>query len=237
MDENSLPRFINMYHKMIQNEFQAHLDEITCITVVSSLSCFITSSKDKFVKIFNYNCECLGVINSLPKLAKYEGEMPDWKFYIDEKKILENEINEVVGIFEKVGVEMILVGSKTDKEVENIQINEKAEMANDKIRGIHTDKSKRRFKKIEKIEKKKKSLEDNKVVLTYEGFYVQEAERKIESIINVDVPQLGINEITAKVIGNTIDNNEALNIKQKKKTKNKKEKERDKKRNTYIRNS
>ena len=206
IEEKSLPKFINMYHKMIQYEFQAHLDEITCITVVEDLSCFITSSKDKFVKIFNYDCECLGVINSLPKLAKYEGEMPEWKFHIDEKKILENEINEVVGIFEKVGVEMITVGSKTDKEVENIQINEKADVGVE-IRDNFVEKAKKRFKKIEKIEKKKKKLfEENKVVLTYEGFYVQEAERKIESIINVDVPQLGINEITSKVIGSVIEN-------------------------------
>ena len=158
IEENSLPRFTNMYHKMIQNEFQAHLDEITCITVVESLSCFITSSKDKFVKIFNYDCECLGVINSLPKLAKYEGEIPEWKFHIDEKKILENEINEVVGIFEKVGVEMIIVGSKTDKEVENIQINEKGDMTLDKNRDNYIEKAKKRFKKIEKVEKKKEEI-------------------------------------------------------------------------------
>ena len=238
MDENSLPRYINMYHKMIQNEFQAHLDEITCLTVVPTLSCFITSSKDKFVKIFNYDCECLGVINALPKLVKYDGEMPEWKFHIDEKKILENEINEVVGIFEKVGVEMILVGSKTDKEVENIQINEKLEIVNDKERDDFKDKNKRRFKKIEKVEKKKKDYEDNKVVLTYEGFYVQEAERKIESIINVDVPQLGINEITSKVIGTVIDNDKKIK-KEKIIEKNKKlleeEKERERKRTTSSR--
>ena len=162
-----------MYHKMIQNEFQAHLEDLTCITVIPTLSCFITSSKDKFVKIFNYNCQCLGVINALPKLAKYEGEMPEWKFHIDEKKILENEIKEVVDIFEKVGVEMIMVGSKTNKEVENIEITEKVELINEKNKDDFVDKSKRRFKKIEKVEKKgKKIFEDNKVVLTYEGFYV-----------------------------------------------------------------
>ena len=210
-NDASLPPFINMYHKMLQNEFKAHLDEITCITVVPTLSCFITSSKDKFVKIFNYDCQCLGVINSLPKLVKYEGEMPEWKFHIDEKKILENEINEVVGIFEKVGVETIIVGSKTDKEVENMQISEKAETIRNKNRDDYIDKSKRKFKKIEKVEKKKKRMfEDNKVVLTYEGFYVQEAERQIESIINLDAPQLGINEITSKVIGTVIDNDKKI---------------------------
>ena len=180
-DENHLPAYTNMYHKMIQNEFQAHTDEITCITVVESLSCFISSSKDKFVKIYNYDCECLGVINSLPKLVKYEGEMPKWKFNIDEKKILEDEINEVVGIFEKVGVETIFVGSKTDKEVEHIQLAEKND-AGKKDMNDFKDKSKKKFQKIEKVEKKKEKsdIDDNKVVLTYEGFYVQEVEKKLK---------------------------------------------------------
>ena len=47
-----------------------------------------------------------------------EGEIPPWTFKINEEKILEDEINEVVSIFEKVGVDKILVGSKVDKEVE-----------------------------------------------------------------------------------------------------------------------
>ena len=236
-DENHLPPYTNMYHKMIQNEFQAHMDEITCITVIESLSCFISSSKDKFVKIYNYDCECLGVINSLPKLAKYEGEMPKWKFNIDEKKILEDEINEVVGIFEKVGVETIFVGSKTDKEVEHIQLTEKNEAGNKNMNDFK-DKSKKKFQKIEKVEKikEKSDIDDNKVVLTYEGFYVQEAERKIEGMINADIPKLGINEITSKVIGTVIENNkkkkrleeirqefkDALNIDKEKENKSKK---------------
>ena len=180
-DENHLPTYTNMYHKMIQNEFQAHLDEITCITVVESLSCFISSSKDKFVKIYNYDCECLGVINSLPKLAKYEGEMPKWKFNIDEKKILEDEINEVVGIFEKVGVETIFVGSKTDKEDEHLHLAEKNDAGKTDMNDFK-DKSKKKFQKIEKVEKKKEKsdIDDNKVVLTYEGFYVQEVEKKLK---------------------------------------------------------
>ena len=224
ISENNLPTYTNMYHKMIQNEFQAHSDEITCITVVKSLSCFITSSKDKFVKIYNYDCECLGVINALPKLAKYEGDMPEWKFNIDEKKILEEEINEVVGIFEKVGVETIIVGSKIDREVDNIQITEKIENTKNKNLEEFIDKSKKKFKKIEHPEPKpKQSLGENRVVLTYEGFYVQEAERKIENLMKAEELNYGINEITSKVIGTVIDNNEKIK-KQKKSEENKQKK-------------
>ena len=36
-----------MYYKMIRNEFRAHYEDITCITVLEKPLCFITESKDK----------------------------------------------------------------------------------------------------------------------------------------------------------------------------------------------
>ena len=114
-----MPKFTNMYYKMIRNEFRAHLEDITCINIIEEPLCFVTASKDKFVKIYNFNCECIGVINSLPKLAKVnDANKIEWKFKINEEKILEEEINEVVNIFEKVGLEKIRVGTRLDKEVE-----------------------------------------------------------------------------------------------------------------------
>ena len=147
--ETSLPKFTNMYYKMIRNEFRAHFEDITCIKVIEEPLCFVTSSKDKYVKIYNFNCDCLGVINSLPKLVKMDLPKVDWTFKINEEKILEDEINEVVSIFEKVGVEKILVGSRVDKEVENIDINEKIKQEQEvqkKEKGF----IKKKFKPIEK---------------------------------------------------------------------------------------
>ena len=112
---------------MIRNEFKAHSEGITYLTVIKEPLCFVTTSRDKFVKIWDINCNCLGVINALPKLSKLDGELPPWKFKVNEEKILEDEIAEVVGIFEDVGVEPIEVGSKMDKEVDKIQVREKME--------------------------------------------------------------------------------------------------------------
>ena len=54
--------------------------------------------------------------------------------------------------------------------------------------------------------------------MSYEGFYVQDAQRKIENWINEQVLQPGLNEITLKVIRNMVEN-------AKKAKKGKKEKE------------
>ena len=203
--EYSLPKYTNMYYKMIRNEFKAHSEGITCLTVIKEPLCFVTGGKDKFVKIWDINCLCLGVINALPKLSKLEGELPPWKFKVNEEKILEDEIAEVVGIFEDVGIEPILVGSKTDKEVERIEVR-------DKIEPVETSKKevvqflKRKFKKLEKKEAKKDFINnDNKANLSYEGFFVQNAQKNIENMIEGEVPNIGINEITKVVINKTVE--------------------------------
>ena len=215
---NVLPKYTNMYHKMIRNEFAAHTDSITCLTIIKEPLCFVTASKDKFVKIWDINCNCLGVINALPKLSKMEGEIPPWTFKINEEKILEDEIAEVVGIFEEVGVEPIEVGSKMDKEVDKIEVREKIETHEDHKKEV-TQFIKRKFKKLEKKDKntRKKYLDDNKTNLSYEGFYVQNTQKNIESLLEEQVSDVGINEIAKKFIENVVDSN-----KNKKKRMNKK---------------
>ena len=208
---NILPKYTNLYHKMIRNEFKAHNDAITCLTIIKEPLCFVTGGKDKFVKIWDFNCNCLGVINALPKLSKVDGELPPWTFKINEEKILEDEIFEVVGIFEEVGVEPIEVGSKMDKEVDKIEVREKVEV-NEATKKEVTQFIKRKFKKLEKKDKnsKKTNTDENKVNLSYEGFYVQNAQRNIETMLEEEVPNVGINEITKKFIDNLVDNEKVI---------------------------
>ena len=216
--EYDLPKFTNLYYKMIRNEFKAHSEGITCITVIREPLCFVTGGRDKFVKIWDYNCNCLGVINALPKLSKFEGELPPWKFKVNEEKILEDEIAEVVGIFEDVGVEPIEVGSKMDKEVDKIQVREKNENVEQPKKEI-VQYIKKKFKKLEKVEKKKEfSLNENKANLSYEAFFVQNAQKQIETLLEEQVPNIGINEI-AKLFMNNIVETEKEKEKEKKRLK------------------
>ena len=216
--EYDLPKYTNLYYKMIRNEFKAHSEGITYLTVIKEFLCFVTASRDKFVKIWDINCNCLGVINALPKLSKLDGELPPWKFKVNEEKILEDEIAEVVGIFEDVGVEPIEVGSKMDKEVDKIQVREKMENVEQPKKEI-VQFIKRKFKKLEKIEQKKNFLtNENKGGLSYEGFFVQNAQKHIETLLEEQVPNVGINEI-AKIFMNNVVETETEKLKEKRKMK------------------
>ena len=204
LNYKNFPSFTNFYQNIIKNEFRAHFDEITDILIIEEPFCFVTSSKDKFVKIWNFQCEIIGCINVLPKLSKINFEYPKWNFVVNEKKILEKEITELVEIFEEVGLEKIGVGTKEDKAVNNmVFVDENVEEVKiekkEKIVPI-----KKRFKKIEKNFNKIVKKDDNKINMSYEGFFVMDAQKKIENIINEEVPKQGINEITLKIINNVV---------------------------------
>ena len=214
-EESSLPKYTNMYYKMIRNEFRAHLEDITCITVIEEPLCFVTTSKDKYVKIYNFNCDCLGIINSLPKLSKFDIPRVKWTFKINEEKILGDEIKEIVDIFEKVGVEKILVGSKLDKEVDEIDINDKIKQEQE-VKKKEKGFVKKKFKHLEKDEKTKKIIfHEKNINVSYEGFYVQEAQRSIENKMAEKFEKYGINEITSNIIRTVVDTKKKKKLREK----------------------
>mgnify|MGYP002623969434 FL=1 len=163
IDEKRLPKYSNLYINVIKKEFKAHNDEINCITIINEPLCFVTCSKDKFIKIWNINCECLGVISPFIKINKEDKKFPEWNFKINEEKILEDEINEVVGIFEKVGGRKIIKGSKEDKEVDNIEIEDRSSNKNER-RDVR-NKSERSFTEKKEEPIKKRDYFDDKIRL------------------------------------------------------------------------
>ena len=205
-DENSLPKFTNPYYKMMCYENRIHLEDITSIKIVTEPLSFITSSKDKYIKIFNFNCECLGLINSLPKISKFEVPKVKWNFKINEEKILEDEINEVVDIFENEEIEKIKVGSKLDEEVNNIDINEKIKQELERKKKFDKGYIKRRFKYIDKEDKKKNLMNnDDKIDILYEDYFVREAQKSLEKKFIQKFENKGINEIMSKMIKATVE--------------------------------
>ena len=226
--EEIFPKFTNLYYKMLIKEFKAHFEEITCITIITEPLSFITCSKDEYVKIFNLKAECIGVINAIPKMSKFTSSEVKWNFKVNEKKILEKEISDVVNIFQKVGVEPIMIGSNLDKKMNEMKDNLKAK---EESKNIKKDENlfKKRFKPFIKENDNKKRPNSSHGIsgnINYEGYNVQKTQKKIENLFNREYPNYGINEITNQLIGTMVeaDNKRKEKIKEKMK-KIKKEKE------------
>ena len=205
-DENSLPKFTNLYYKMICFESKIHHEDITSIRIIYKPLNFITSSKDKYIKIFNFDCECIGVINSLPKISKYDVKKVEWNFKINEEKILEDEIIDVVKIFENERIEKIKVGSKLDKEINDIDIEEKIKQEQERKKKFDKTYIKRKFKYLEKEQKKKNRFGgDDKTDILYEDYFVREAQKDLEKKFVPICENQGMNEIATNLINSTVE--------------------------------
>ena len=210
-----LPNYYNLYYNnLIIFEKKIHFEKITYIEIIKSPLSFMTSSADNYLKIFNFKGECLGTINILPKLSKYKISDIKWNFKIDDKKIFEKEIKEVVDIYEKIGVEPIMIGSELE---ENIRKKIKEEIKDEKIniKKIKKKKifSKKRFKEImnkkeQKSELKNEENDESDEEREYNGekFYVKSTQNQIEKFIYGGYKDNGIVEITNQLIDLTFNN-------------------------------
>ena len=195
--------------------------------------CFITCSKDYYLKIHNFKGENIGSINVLPFLTKEidkkdnndkdkkdndkietdkndkDKDKKDWKFEINEKEIMEKEIKQIVDIFEKIGVEPIIIGSELDEEMKKRQKEEKKEKHIEKI-NIRKIYEKKRFKPIVKVkedknknEKEEDSYKENEYIAA-ERYFVQNAKNQIEKEMYGSNDNNGIVEITNQLIEMTV---------------------------------
>ena len=211
MTDKLLPKYTNLYINVLRKEFKAHNDEINSITVLLEPICFITCSKDKLVKIWNLDDECLGVISPFIKLNKNDPSIPKWSFTVDEEKLLEKEMDEVVGIFEKVGARRITRGSKEDREVENMRIVERDSKKGDGRKMtvlLWAEKREGKTNTKEKESDKKNSdyfNEENAYGEGYEDYYGENKEEQIEGMINNDnMQKTGMNQMTIDAIKNMV---------------------------------
>lgn len=198
--------FYNLYeNNILIREWKGHFDFITGIEFIEDPFCLITISLDQYMKLWNEKCELIGEINILPKLTKFYHKCEDWKFKIDEKKILEEEIKEVVKIFEEIDVKKIKIGSNEDKKVKEMNFEKTIEKKKNYI-PLPLEYKKDRFKQILKDNKNKTNIKKNNesseenLNQSYEGLYLIDITKKIESIINKKPEKIGMNEITNKLI-------------------------------------
>ena len=114
-------------------------------------------------------------------------------------------MNEVVGIFEKVGARKIARGSREDREVDNIKIDIDEKGARKTIL-LLAEKKEGKNKKEKEGEKKNDYFnEDNAYGEGYDDYYGEDKEEQIEGIINNEnVQKTGMNQMTLEAIKNMV---------------------------------
>jgi WD40 repeat protein len=160
-EKRPFDKFTNMYHHVIVHEFMAHEDEITCINKIEEPFSFVTCSKDKKFKIWNYQCECLGEVNTaaVPNLTN-DNKLVDWKFKIDWEKLKEKEIDEVLEIFDGVGGEAPRYDHAIHGDDNTIQVREDVKQEFKKVVKDEVQTKKKRYKPLD-IQNNKKDNNDN----------------------------------------------------------------------------
>ena len=158
--------FVN---NIIIKEWRGHLDEITSIEFVEEPMSLVTVSKDMFLRVWNEKLELIGEIdifkNENHKFKKQE--LYPWEFKVNEKAILEREINEIVEMIESVNIKKIEFGSEEDKE--------KSELKTVKIekKEIKDNIKKEEIKKEEKKSEKKMKIKKNRILMNNMKLYIE----------------------------------------------------------------
>jgi hypothetical protein len=200
--------YINIYiNELVVCEWKAHDDGITDICKIDEPYAVITVGKDKYMRIWNDKCELIGQINVLVRQAKNVSfpKKVQWRFKMDEKKILEKEIQEVVRIFEDVGVAKIEIGSKEDEEAQRIEVVDNNK--NDNIVIMKpTEYHRKRYKPLEMYDNefgrkdKEGDDDDNKLNDSYEGLYVKEITKRIDTLLHQKTESTGMGQISDRII-------------------------------------
>ena len=212
--------YINLYTtRIINREWKGHSDYITDIEFIEDPICSVTISKDKFLRIWDEKFELIGEINTIPdetninKFIKEEKKV-DWKFQINEKKLLEKEVNELVYILENIDIKeetKIIRGSQIDKDFndpEKYEINEKEGLIKKReiIKVVEEDKTIKKPKfDFKSYHNDNNNKDDNIFQSNYEAILLKNISNKIESIIKNKPQNEGMGEISKNLMASIIE--------------------------------
>jgi len=103
-------------------EWNAHDDSIVDISQIKDPLSFMTCSKDKKIKIWTYNGDCLGEINTGSFLTNNSTRPCNpWRFKLDWEKLKLEEITEVMRIYQNVSGSNLVINEKYNAMLENLQ--------------------------------------------------------------------------------------------------------------------
>ena len=179
-------------------EFIAHDDAITCLSLIDDPFCFVSGSKDKKIRIWGAQCQLLGelsISNSINSMNMKS--VSEWKFKVDWEKLKQEEIEEVIKIFEELGGEPVKFDETKLEEVvvEQVQVETKK-----KQERIFVP-NKRRFKPMEEYRKELlENAEDKENNFNIDDQYHQEIIDNINKVIYPTISSTGLSEMTKNLL-------------------------------------
>ena len=218
-----------LYHNLyatniINREWRGHLDAINDIEFIEDPKSFVTVSKDMFMRVWNEKFQLIGEINVFPneinsKLTKKD--LIPWNFKINEERTISKEINEVVEIFENVGLKKVLFGSEEDKENSKLKTVPKVEKVNDikKTVGIQDENRKKRLEEFRKkiFEVKKDEYEYSS---GYELLFLKNLTSNIDFLLQNKLEKEGMGEISNNLMSSMISQKNKIFLKKQKEKQN-----------------
>jgi hypothetical protein len=204
-ERNPMDKYTNIYNNMLVREFQAHDDAITNMSVINEPFSFLTCSKDKKFKIWNFQCDILGEVNTIPTMTSPKIETP-WNFEVDWDKLNKEEIREVIKTFEEVAHEKDLVYIFDEN---NLEADSSTPMEEPKRVIVKKDVPirKKRYKPLELTAKeddddpiKNRNRHKDPDELNLDDQLLQENRDRIKKIINLPNIDYGIFEMTKNII-------------------------------------
>ena len=195
----------NLYAtNIIKTEWRGHLDAITSIEYIKDPICLITVAADMHLRVWDERLELIGEIDIFQreKHKFVKKELAPWKFKVNEKAILEQEINEIMEAVEEVGIKPIEFGSKEDIEMSKYKIvkEEKKQIKIEKKEEDIVVKKKKKEKEEDKQKNEHKDLYENLLLKTIVG--------NIDQLFQNKLSNEGFGEMSRKLIDAIINHKE-----------------------------
>lgn len=184
--------------------YQAHEDSINSMTLINDPFSYISCSKDKKVRIWSFDNQLLGEIDTRISFSQNDRRVFDWKFKVDWEKLKEKEFNEVINIYEEIGGEEVKFDEgkllELDVKMKNeSKFNRENKVKDHKITQIERDR--RRFKPIEEKRKKiEEKQDDNENSTNIDDQSLKEIHKDIKKILLPAYNNIGLVEIVKTVI-------------------------------------
>ena len=197
----------NIYaNNIIKREWRGHLDSINSIEFIEDPKSIVTISNDMYMRVWDEKFDLIGEINIFPNETNNKSlktNIVPWRFKVNEKKIIENEINEVVQIFENEGIKMTSFGSVEDKKNEILKLPQKEE----KTKYIkRNEENEEELRKKGPIRRKKYEIKKDEFEYTtgFEVAFVKNLTSNIEFLLNNKLYKEGMGEISNNLMSTMI---------------------------------